>query len=59
MQAAAGIQHNLGAMSNDEDLDLIEPHCDIHALFRHYARLYFHDALGPASVEWSSSRMTL
>lgn len=32
---------------------------DIHALFLHYSKLYFDDALGAVSVEWSSARMTL
>lgn len=38
--------------------DLLEPHPDIHALFVHYNELYFENALGGVSVEWSSRRMT-
>jgi len=47
------------ADSADDADDLLEPHPDIYALFQHYAPLYFGDALGRASVEWSSKRMTL
>ncbi|KAI8463624.1 MAG: SprT-like family-domain-containing protein [Monoraphidium minutum] len=48
-------------MDADElaDLELLETEVDIHSLFQYYARLYFQDALGAASVEWSSKRMTL
>ncbi|KAL4428844.1 hypothetical protein ABPG77_005282 [Micractinium sp. CCAP 211/92] len=43
----------------EEDLELLDPHPDIHALFVHYNSLYFQDKLGACSVEWSSARMTL
>lgn len=38
--------------------DLLEPHPDVHALFVHYNEIYFENALGGVSVEWSSRRMT-
>ena len=34
------------------------PHPNIHALFSHFAAVYFGNELGPTSVQWSSSRMT-
>ncbi|EFN55909.1 hypothetical protein CHLNCDRAFT_52181 [Chlorella variabilis] len=43
----------------EEELELLEPHPDIHALFVHYNSLYFEEKLGACSVEWSSARMTL
>ena len=36
----------------------LSPHPDIFELFQHYSHLYFDDALGAASVEYSSKRMT-
>jgi hypothetical protein len=41
-----------------EGEDLLEPTPDVHALFVHYNSLYFEEALGPVSVQWSS-KMTL
>jgi hypothetical protein len=38
--------------------DILDPHPDVHALFVLYNGLYFDDALGAASVQWSSRRMT-
>lgn len=43
----------------EAELELLDPHPDIHALFVHYNSLYFGDSLGACSVEWSSGRMTL
>lgn len=45
--------------STMDEFELLEPHPDIHALFQHYAHIYFQDKLGACSVEWSSKRMTL
>lgn len=42
-----------------QDADLLDPNPDIHALFCHYNHLYFNDALGACTVDWSSKRMTL
>ncbi|PSC74929.1 sprT-like domain-containing Spartan [Micractinium conductrix] len=42
----------------EEELELLDPHPDIHALFCHYNTLYFDEKLGACSVEWSSGRMT-
>jgi len=39
--------------------DLLDPNPDIHALFCHYNELYFRNALGACTVDWSSKRMTL
>lgn len=41
-----------------DDFDILDPHPDVHALFVLYNRLYFDDALGAASVQWSTQRMT-
>jgi hypothetical protein len=41
------------------DPDELDPAPDIHALFQHYNQLYFGNALGACSVQWSSGRMTL
>lgn len=41
------------------DEDLLDPNPDIHALFCHYNELYFGNALGACTVDWSSKRMTL
>nr|XP_010909703.1 uncharacterized protein LOC105035731 [Elaeis guineensis]XP_019702977.1 uncharacterized protein LOC105035731 [Elaeis guineensis] len=41
-----------------EEVDLLDPTPDIHALFCHYNPLYFEDALGACVVKWSSPRMT-
>ena len=41
-----------------QDEELLEPCPDPHALFLHYAGLYFDDSLGAACVQWSSGRMT-
>ncbi|GAB4819387.1 hypothetical protein N2152v2_006433 [Parachlorella kessleri] len=43
----------------EQDLEFLDPHPDIHALFCHYNDLYFDSQLGACSVEWSSARMTL
>eukprot|EP00268_Persea_americana_P067840 TRINITY_DN9383_c0_g1_i5.p1 TRINITY_DN9383_c0_g1~~TRINITY_DN9383_c0_g1_i5.p1 ORF type:complete len:551 (-),score=97.29 TRINITY_DN9383_c0_g1_i5:142-1794(-) len=45
--------------SSRDDADALDPHPDIHDLFRHYNTLYFDDALGPCLLTWSSKRMTL
>lgn len=45
-------------MATLSEEDLLDPHPDIHGLFVHYNALYFENALGGVSVEWSSSRMT-
>ena len=38
--------------------ELLDPCPDPHALFLHYAPLYFDNALDRACVQWSSKRMT-
>lgn len=48
----------IGPLDCFPDLEALEPHLDIHALFLHYADLYFGGGLGACSVEWSSRRMT-
>lgn len=51
--------HQMTDLGEGEDLELLDPTPDVHALFCHYAKLYFEDRLGGVSVEWSSARMTL
>jgi hypothetical protein len=41
------------------ELEALDPHPDVHALFSHYNSTYFDDCLGACSVEWSTKRMTL
>ena len=48
-----------GDFLTEQDLEVLDPHPDIHALFCHYNELYFDNQLGACSVEWSSARMTL
>ncbi|XP_039145768.1 DNA-dependent metalloprotease dvc-1-like isoform X1 [Dioscorea cayenensis subsp. rotundata] len=47
----------MAAMDVDE-VDVLDPHADIYALFCYYDSLYFDESLGACSVSWSSSRMT-
>ncbi|KAH9305124.1 hypothetical protein KI387_009528, partial [Taxus chinensis] len=51
-------QEEEGIMSMHE-ADLLDPNPDIHALFCHFNQLYFGNALGACTVDWSSKRMTL
>lgn len=41
------------------ELEALDPHPNVHALFSYYNQLYFDDCLGACSVEWSTKRMTL
>ncbi|XP_031496585.1 uncharacterized protein LOC116261837 isoform X2 [Nymphaea colorata] len=41
------------------EVDVLDPHPDIHELFCYYNALYFEDILGACLVTWSSGRMTL
>lgn len=43
---------------DDADLELLDPHPDICALFCYYDRLYFQGRLGACTVSWSGPRMT-
>lgn len=46
-------------LTDYDQLDALDPHPDIHALFAHYNALYFGNELGACAVQWSSGRMTL
>ncbi|CAN6465620.1 unnamed protein product [Victoria cruziana] len=41
------------------EVDVVDPHPDIHELFCYYNALYFEDTLDACLVTWSSGRMTL
>jgi hypothetical protein len=47
-----------GGYPNDDEVDVHDPHPDIHELFLYYRDLYFDGQLPGVSVEWSSKRMT-
>jgi hypothetical protein len=51
-----GLEMEVGKLKEE---DLLDPNPDIHALFCHYNELYFRNALGACTVDWSSKRMTL
>lgn len=51
-----GLEMEVGKLKEE---DLLDPNPDIHALFCHYDELYFSNALGACTVDWSSKRMTL